>query len=69
MAPNELKAYFEGIPLPETLQLTPGVKILNVKNFISTQFATIENTSNSLDQCPAWLRLLKLYGLLHSPKQ
>ncbi|MNH93738.1 hypothetical protein D3C73_463440 [compost metagenome] len=56
MAPNELKKYFESILLPETLQLTPGVKILNVKNFISTQFATIENTSNNLDQCPAWSR-------------
>jgi hypothetical protein len=43
MTPSELEAHFASLTLPETLRLTVGNKIVNVKGFVKSHLQVISN--------------------------
>lgn len=66
MTPEELKAEFAGMKLPETIRISPWENVTNVKNFIDSHFQLIEQAGSRWERTPAWERLLRFYHAIKS---
>jgi hypothetical protein len=60
---QELKAEFQNMELPESVQLTKQELITDVKKFVSNHISVLENNAGNYRFLPYFNRLLKLYKI------
>jgi len=66
MSVEELEAYYEGIELPETVELVTGVVILDVPLFLQSHFSYIKNNPGLRSTDVFLQRLNQLHDILES---
>ena len=65
MTLQELTTYFETAKLPETIQLYPHAKIVDVRKFVESHLAYSELKFKTLSNM-ALVRLIDIYNLLEN---
>lgn len=60
MTAEEFEAIFHGVDLPETVQLGPGVKVVDLPKFIDTQLIILKSSQNEQYKSVVEARLMKL---------
>jgi hypothetical protein len=61
---KELEEYFNSVTLPETIELTPYIKVIDVPKFVESHLATVKNYSGNARMKPYLYRLMKLKNLI-----
>jgi len=69
MSVEELEAYFEGIELPDQVELVTGVVIMDVPLFLESHFSYIKNNVGLKSTDVFLSRLNELHVILESKKQ
>jgi len=64
MSVEELEAYFQGIELPEQVELVTGVVIMDVPLFLQSHFSYIKNNPGLKSTDVFLQRLNDLYNIL-----
>ncbi len=62
---KELEEYFNSIELPETIQLSEGVTIVNVRGFIDGHLTFVKHNNGNQTFMPYLIRLMNLKDLLN----
>ncbi len=62
----ELKAYFKDTVLPQQINLAPGVKIINTRQFLDNQFNILNSDNGLVMRRPALDRLILLKSLMEN---
>jgi len=58
---NEIEDFFKTAVLPETLQICPGVKSINVRKTVDAEIMTLRSNPGNRIYLPAWERLVIMY--------
>lgn len=66
MTPQELKAEFDGMELPESIRISPWENVTNVHNFIESHYMLLDQAGHKWERTPAWERLLRLRDAMKS---
>jgi hypothetical protein len=61
---NLLETFFNLNSLPETIELGPGEKIVNIKKFLSSHFTALKNGCPAIIQIAYLDRLIKVHSKL-----
>lgn len=69
MSVEELEAYFNGITLPEKVELVQGVVIVDVPLFLQSHFSYIKNNSTFKSADVFLQRLNQLHVILEKSNQ
>ncbi|TYR37448.1 hypothetical protein FXV77_05435 [Sphingobacterium phlebotomi] len=66
MSIEELKSALLGKEFPDVVELQSHQRVLDVPQFLKTQFIEVENWKKDLEKCPAYLRLIAFYKAVSS---
>lgn len=64
MSVEELEAYYQGVELPETVELVPGVVIMDLPLFLESHFSYIKNNQGLKSTDVFLQRLNDLHAIL-----
>ncbi len=62
---TQLEAYFSSVKLPQTLQLSEGEFITDLRLFVDNHISILYNNSGKPTFVPYYLRLIKIYNLIN----